>query len=67
MRLENRASSGPAFPTPNQFTTVSKMKGLILLGTSDLYTVSNLYVVSLAEMEYGAGWSMDLDPAGPCG
>lgn len=43
------------------------MKGLILLGTSDLYTVSNLYVVSLAEMEYGAGWSMDLDPAGPCG
>ena len=67
MRLENRASSGPAFPTPNQLTTVSKMKSLILLGTPGPYTVSKLYVVSLAEMEYGAGWSMELDPAGPCG
>lgn len=44
---------------------VSEMKNLNLLGTCDLYTVSKLSVVSLAEMEYGAGWSMGLDPAGP--
>lgn len=42
--------------------SVSEMKNLILLGTCDPYMVSKLSVVSLAEMEYGAGWRMGLDP-----